>query len=129
MASTKLSGPWADFAGHEELVVAYDEASGMQAVIALHSTVLGPALGGVRMSCYTDHQGATESSGPAAAARQDALRLSRAMTYKNALAGLDHGGGKGVIFGDPGNKSRCCMHLVDSSLHWAVVISPPVTSA
>ena len=110
MASTKLSGPWADFAGHEELVVAYDEASGMQAVIALHSTVLGPALGGVRMSCYTDHQGATESSGPAAAARQDALRLSRAMTYKNALAGLDHGGGKGVIFGDPGNKSVEVLH-------------------
>ena len=104
MTSTDLAGPWADFDGHEQVVVAYDAASGMQAVIAVHSTVLGPALGGVRMSIYADR---TE---PATAAHQDALRLSRAMTYKNALAGLDHGGGKGVIFGDPGNKSVEVLH-------------------
>ena len=110
MASTELTGPWADFAGHEELVVAYDEASGMQAVIAVHSTVLGPALGGVRMSRYADRPESGDQPGRTEAARHDALRLSRAMTYKNALAGLDHGGGKGVIFGDPGNKSVEVLH-------------------
>lgn len=104
MASTDLTGPWSDFDGHEQVVVAYDEASGMQAVIAVHSTALGPALGGVRMSLYADRPE------PAAAARHDALRLSRAMTYKNALAGLDHGGGKGVIFADPANKSTAVLH-------------------
>ncbi|MDA3022657.1 MAG: valine dehydrogenase [Actinomycetota bacterium] len=110
MANTELTGPWADFAGHEELVVAYDEASGMQAVIAVHSTVLGPALGGVRMSCYADRPESGDQPRRTEAARHDALRLSRAMTYKNALAGLDHGGGKGVIFGDPGNKSVEVLH-------------------
>ncbi len=102
---TPITGdPWQDFTGHEQLLVALDQASGMQAVIALHSTALGPALGGVRMSLYADRPE------PEMAARQDALRLSRAMTYKNALAGLSHGGGKGVIFGDPTNKSVEVLH-------------------
>ena len=104
MPTPSNGDPWQDFTGHEQLLVAFDQASGMQAVIALHSTALGPALGGVRMSLYADRPE------PKMAARQDALRLSRAMTYKNALAGLSHGGGKGVIFGDPTNKSVEVLH-------------------
>ncbi len=85
---------------------------GVAMVVAIHSTVLGPALGGTRMSLYA------ESADPGASAYADALRLSRAMTYKNALAGLAHGGGKGVIIADPAAKSREVLHaygrLVDS---------------
>ncbi len=97
--------PWVGFDGHESVVVAQDESTGLQAVVALHSTVLGPALGGVRMSTYAD-----TSSGAHAAAYADALRLSRAMTYKNALAGLPHGGGKAVIVHDPSNKPPELLH-------------------
>ena len=86
--------PWAPFAGHERVVLAEDPDTGVRMVIAVHSTVLGPALGGTRMAAYAD------TADPGAAAYADALRLSRAMTYKNALAGLDHGGGKGVILAD-----------------------------
>ncbi|GAA3938003.1 Glu/Leu/Phe/Val dehydrogenase dimerization domain-containing protein [Streptomyces gulbargensis] len=68
-----------------------DRATGLKAVIALHSTALGPALGGTRFYPY-----ATEAEAIA-----DALNLARGMSYKNALAGLDHGGGKAVIIGDP----------------------------
>ncbi|HEX8495862.1 MAG TPA: Glu/Leu/Phe/Val dehydrogenase dimerization domain-containing protein [Actinomycetales bacterium] len=77
--------------GHEQVVLCHDPATGMRAVIALHSTALGPGLGGTRFHPYPDLE----------AAVADALDLSRGMTYKNALAGLDHGGGKGVIIGDP----------------------------
>jgi valine dehydrogenase (NAD+) len=86
--------PWTGFDGHEQVVLAQDPASGVHMVVAIHSTRLGPALGGTRMADYAD------SPAPGAAAYADALRLSRAMTYKNALAGLDHGGGKGVILAD-----------------------------
>ncbi len=79
------------FTGHEQVSVCHDEASGLRAIIAIHDTALGPALGGTRFHPYPD----------APAALADALRLSRAMAYKNALAGLDHGGGKAVILGDP----------------------------
>jgi len=94
---------------HEQVVVARDEASGLRAVIAIHSTALGPSLGGTRMHAYADE----------AAALADARALSRAMTYKNALAGLAHGGGKGVIIGDPGRDKtpgllRAYGRLVDS---------------
>lgn len=68
-----------------------DEASGLRAIIAVHSTALGPALGGTRFYPYASED----------AAVADALRLSRAMSYKNSLAGLDLGGGKAVILGDP----------------------------
>jgi valine dehydrogenase (NAD+) len=78
-------------AGHEQVVVAHDRASGLRAVVAIHSTVLGPALGGTRMRAYDDLD----------AAVADALDLSRAMTAKNSLAGLAHGGGKAVIIGNP----------------------------
>ncbi|KKB37228.1 branched-chain amino acid dehydrogenase [Bacillus thermotolerans] len=76
---------------YEQLVFCQDEASGLQAVIAIHDTTLGPALGGTRMWTYDSEEAAIE----------DALRLARGMTYKNAAAGLNLGGGKAVIIGDP----------------------------
>ena len=76
--------------GHEQLVLCQDSASGYRGIIAVHSTVLGPALGGTRFWNYaTDEE-----------AIVDALRLARGMTYKNAVAGLNLGGGKSVIIGD-----------------------------
>ncbi|EYT79873.1 Leu/Phe/Val dehydrogenase [Streptomyces andamanensis] len=77
--------------GHEQVVLCQDRASGLKAVIAIHSTALGPALGGTRFYPYA-------SEGEAVA---DALNLARGMSYKNAMAGLGHGGGKAVIIGDP----------------------------
>ncbi|MBD0709177.1 MULTISPECIES: Leu/Phe/Val dehydrogenase [unclassified Streptomyces] len=77
--------------GHEQVVLCQDRATGLKAVIALHNTALGPALGGTRFYPY-----ATEADAIA-----DALNLARGMSYKNAMAGLDHGGGKAVIIGDP----------------------------
>ncbi|WP_104531890.1 Leu/Phe/Val dehydrogenase [Streptomyces natalensis] len=77
--------------GHEQVVLCQDRDSGLKAVIAIHSTALGPALGGTRFHAYASEEEAV----------QDALNLSRGMSYKNALAGLDHGGGKAVIIGDP----------------------------
>jgi valine dehydrogenase (NAD+) len=79
-----------DQGGHEQVVLCQDRASGLRAVIAIHSTALGPALGGTRFYPY-----ATEEEAVA-----DALNLSRGMSYKNAMAGLNHGGGKAVIIGD-----------------------------
>jgi valine dehydrogenase (NAD+) len=79
------------FAGHEQVAFCHDPAAGLRCIIAIHSTALGPALGGTRMFPY-----ATEEE-----ALADVLRLSRAMTYKAACAGLDLGGGKAVIIGDP----------------------------
>ncbi|MCW2835169.1 MAG: Glu/Leu/Phe/Val dehydrogenase [Nocardioides sp.] len=76
---------------HEQVVFANDEATGLRAIIAIHSTALGPALGGTRFYPYASTDAAIE----------DALNLSRGMSYKNALAGLDLGGGKAVIIGDP----------------------------
>jgi leucine dehydrogenase len=77
---------------HEEVVVRRGARSGAQLVVAIHSTALGPALGGARMWCYDSHLDGL----------RDALRLARAMTYKAAAAGLDLGGGKGVICTDSG---------------------------
>jgi valine dehydrogenase (NAD+) len=77
--------------GHEQVVFCQDTQSGLQAIIAIYSTVLGPGLGGTRFYPYPDED----------AALADVLNLSRAMAYKNALAGLDLGGGKAVIIGDP----------------------------
>ena len=100
--SAPTSDPWRGFEGHEEVVVS--TYRGVRMVVAIHSTVLGPALGGTRMAPYAD------SGDPGAAAYADALRLSRAMTYKNALAGLDHGGGKAVIIADPSHKPADLLH-------------------
>jgi valine dehydrogenase (NAD+) len=77
--------------GHEQVAFCHDQATGLRAIISIYSTALGPALGGTRFYPYATEQDAL----------QDALRLSRAMAYKNALCGLDHGGGKAVIIGDP----------------------------
>lgn len=76
-----------DFDDHEGVHLFTDPASGLRAVIAVHSTALGPAAGGVRFWHYADEVGAIT----------DALRLSRGMSYKNAMAGLELGGGKGVV--------------------------------
>lgn len=79
------------FSDHEQIVFCHDKASGLRAIIALHSTRLGPAMGGTRMWNYdASHQALT-----------DVLRLSKGMTYKNALAGIPFGGGKAVILGNP----------------------------
>ncbi len=77
--------------GHEQVVHCHNPETGLRAIIAIHDTTLGPALGGLRMWPYADEQEALT----------DVLRLSRGMTYKNALAGLHLGGGKAVIIGDP----------------------------
>jgi leucine dehydrogenase len=76
---------------YEQVVFCQDEASGLRAIVAIHSTRLGPSLGGTRFHPY-----ATEDD-----ALDDVLRLARGMTYKAAAAGLDLGGGKAVILGDP----------------------------
>ena len=82
--------------GHEQLMLCQDSASGYRGIIAVHSTVLGPALGGTRFWSYaTDEE-----------AIIDALRLARGMTYKNAVAGLNLGGGKSVIIGDNKTADR-----------------------
>ncbi|TYT24968.1 Glu/Leu/Phe/Val dehydrogenase [Luteimonas viscosa] len=77
--------------GHEQVVFCHNPDVGLKAIIAIHNTVLGPALGGTRMWPYKTEQDALN----------DVLRLSRGMTYKNAVAGLNLGGGKAVIIGDP----------------------------
>ncbi|MGB5890533.1 MAG: Glu/Leu/Phe/Val dehydrogenase dimerization domain-containing protein [Thermoanaerobaculia bacterium] len=77
--------------GHERVLLCSNPDVGLQAIIAVHSTVLGPGLGGVRMWPYKNSEEAIK----------DALRLSRGMTYKAAAAGLNLGGGKAVIIGDP----------------------------
>ena len=80
-----------DFADHEQVVFVSDDASGLKAIIAIHNSNLGPALGGCRMWPYASEEEAIH----------DVLRLSRGMTYKSALAGLKLGGGKSVIIGNP----------------------------
>lgn len=90
---TQASEALEEFAGseHEDIVAVRRADSGLRAIIAIHSTVLGPSLGGARFYPYEDE----------ALALHDVLRLSRAMTQKAALAGLAQGGGKAVIIGDP----------------------------
>src|SRR4051812_47819353 len=80
-----------DASGHEQVVFCQDRQSGLKAIIGIYSTALGPALGGTRFYPYASEE----------AALADVLKLSRGMAYKNALAGLDLGGGKAVIWGDP----------------------------
>ncbi|MBC3869801.1 Leu/Phe/Val dehydrogenase [Undibacterium oligocarboniphilum] len=80
-----------NFDNHEQVVFASEAKSGLKAIIAVHNTQLGPAMGGCRMWNYSSE----------AEAVRDVLRLSRGMTYKNAVAGLPIGGGKSVIIGNP----------------------------
>ncbi|SNR56971.1 valine dehydrogenase (NAD+) [Haloechinothrix alba] len=95
--------------GHEQVVFCHDPDSGLEAIVGLYSTALGPGLGGTRFYPY----------GTEDAAITDVLNLSKGMAYKNALAGIPHGGGKAVIIGDPStDKSdallRAYGHFVDS---------------
>jgi leucine dehydrogenase len=98
MATTTLETPQAtgivigrmEKHDHEQVLFCFDRPTGLRAIIAIHDTTLGPALGGTRMWPYANE----------AEALHDVLRLSRGMTYKSSLAGLDLGGGKAVIIGD-----------------------------
>lgn len=82
--------------GHEQLVFCHDPHSGLNAIIAIHNTTLGPALGGTRLWNYNSHEEGIV----------DALRLSRGMTFKAAISGLNLGGGKAVIIANPAQKSE-----------------------
>lgn len=84
-----------EFDGHEDVVFCHDKPSGLKAIIAIHNTRRGPALGGCRMWPYAGKDGGEGE------ALTDVLRLSRGMTYKSALAELPYGGGKSVVIGDP----------------------------
>ena len=88
-----------DFDAHEDVVFAHDPATGLRAIIAIHDTTLGPALGGCRIRHYASDD----------AALADVLRLSRGMSYKAALAGLPLGGGKAVILTAPGRPKTPAM--------------------
>jgi len=85
--------------GHEQVTFCHDKATGLRAIIGIYSSALGPALGGTRFYPYESEE----------AALQDVLRLSRGMAYKNALSGLDLGGGKAVIIGDPAKDKNEAM--------------------
>jgi len=92
-----------DFDQHEQVVFCHDKVSGLKAIIAIHDTRLGPALGGCRMYPYANDDDAL----------RDVLRLSRGMTLKSSLAGLKLGGGKAVIIGDPHTgKSQALLHAM-----------------
>jgi leucine dehydrogenase len=91
------------FDGHEQVLFGHDAASGLLAIIAIHDTRLGPAVGGCRMVAYESED----------AALADVLRLSRGMTYKSALAGLPFGGGKSVVIANPRtDKSPALLHAL-----------------
>ena len=86
----------ADFDNHEQVIFVTDKSVGLQGIIAIHSTALGPAAGGCRMHPYTSADDALT----------DVLRLSKGMSYKNAMADLPLGGGKCVIIADPDNANK-----------------------
>lgn len=96
-----------EFDAHEQVVFAHDHRTGLKALIGVHDTSLGPAAGGVRMRPYATMD----------AALTDVLRLSRGMSYKNALAGLELGGGKAVLIGDPAtDKSPALMQALGRAI-------------
>lgn len=82
--------------GHEQVVICYDEPTGLKAIIGIHNTTLGPSLGGARLWNYASEEEAIT----------DVLRLSRGMTFKAAISGLNLGGGKAVLIGDPRLKTE-----------------------
>ena len=114
-------GVFSRLEGHEQVVFCSDPDSGLRAIIAVYSTALGPALGGTRFYPYASEDDAL----------QDVLNLSRAMAYKAACAGLDLGGGKAVIIGDPrtDKTESCCALMAVSSSRSPAATSPPATSA
>src|SRR5262245_21156196 len=91
-----------DFAGHEQVVHVADAATGLRGIIAVHSTTLGPAIGGCRVYPYADE----------AAALTDVLRLSQGMSLKAAVAGVPCGGAKMVVIADPRRKTPALMRAV-----------------
>ena len=91
MTDTSGSGVFGRNSGHEQVIYCADPGTGLKAIIAIYSTALGPALGGTRFYPYRSEE----------AALADVLNLSKSMAYKAAMAGLDLGGGKAVIIGDP----------------------------
>lgn len=108
---------------HEQVVFCHDEKSGLDAIIAIHNTTLGPALGGTRLWNYASHQEGVI----------DALRLSRGMTYKAAISGLNLGGGKAVIIGDASKiKSEALWRRYGkfvSSLHGKYITAEDVNTS
>lgn len=94
--------------GYERVLEIENPAAGLRAWIALHNTRLGPALGGCRMWNYASREAAIE----------DVLRLSKAMTYKNALAGLDFGGGKATIWGDSRQKTEPLLEAMGEAVEY-----------
>ncbi|MFL9843631.1 Glu/Leu/Phe/Val dehydrogenase dimerization domain-containing protein [Flavobacterium rhizosphaerae] len=96
------------FDNHEQVVFCHDKDTGLKAIIGIHNTVLGPALGGTRMWNYTNEWEALN----------DVLRLSRGMTYKSAISGLNLGGGKAVIIGDAkADKTPAMMKRFGEFIH------------
>jgi leucine dehydrogenase len=96
----------ADFDDHEQVVFASDPATGLKAIIAIHSTKPGPAAGGCRILAYADDR----------AALTDVRRLSRGMSMKTAMAGLPLGGGKSVIIADPRRKSPALLRAMGRAI-------------
>ncbi|MFM9943773.1 MAG: Glu/Leu/Phe/Val dehydrogenase dimerization domain-containing protein [Bacteroidia bacterium] len=86
----RIFGPMSEFE-HEQVMLCHDKSTGLKAIIAIHNTILGPGLGGTRFFNYSSENDAL----------RDVLRLSRGMTYKAAISGLNLGGAKAVIIGDP----------------------------
>ena len=119
--------------GHEQVVFFNHDGTGLKAIVAIHDTTLGPALGGLRMWPYQNEEEAL----------RDVLRLSRGMTYKAAVAGLNLGGGKAVVIGDRrqfltallvpdyenlGEWARACLQAAPRPQHSAIVESRPQSS-
>src|ERR1044072_2628476 len=108
--------------GHEQVVFCHDPHSGLNAIIAIHDTTLSPALGGTRLWNYnSDEEGII-----------DALRLSRGMTFKAAISGLNLGGGKAVIIADPSMKSEALWRRYGkfvSSLHGKYITAEDVNTS
>ena len=105
--------------GFEQVAYGHDAATGLRAIVALHSTVLGPGLGGTRFYPFPDEE----------AALVDVCRLAKGMTYKHAAAGLDQGGGKAVIIGDPATLRsddliRAYARFIDSTIRWISAAAP-----
>jgi len=92
---------------YEQILFCQDKQTGLKAIIAIHDTTLGPALGGTRMWPYASEEEAVI----------DALRLAKGMTYKAAAAGLNLGGGKAVIIGDPGRKTEELLRAYGRFIH------------
>lgn len=107
--------------GCEQVVFCYDKATGLKAIIAIHDTTFGTAIGGCRMRNYPGEEEAFT----------DAVRLARGMTLKSSAAGLDFGGGKAVIWGDPGQKTEPLLRAMGrfiEGLHGRYITGPDMNT-